>query len=49
MHGKFNMNHPKSFKNSLVTYKILQNFPAFELWFTLAPTLVEYCRVIANA
>ena len=33
-HGKFNMIHPKSFKMCLVTYKILQNFPAFQLGMT---------------
>ena len=34
-HGEINMNHPKSFKKCLVTYKILQNFPASQLgrWF----------------
>ena len=30
-HGKLSMNHPKSFKKCLVTYKIIQNFPDFEL------------------
>ena len=30
-HGKFNLKHPKLFKKCLVTYKILQNIPAFQL------------------
>ena len=30
-HGKFYMNHPKSFKKCSVTYKILQNFNVFQL------------------
>ena len=30
-HGKFDMNHPKSFRKCSLTYKILQNFPALQL------------------
>ena len=30
-HGNFNENHPKPFKKCLVTYELLQNFPAFQL------------------
>ena len=29
-HGKFNMNHPKSFEKCLVTFKISQIFPVFQ-------------------
>ena len=41
-HGKFYMNHPKSFKKCSVRYKILQNFNVFQPGYTSRKRYVSF-------